>query len=138
MYLDKYIVFFFKQKTAYEMRISDWSSDVYSSDLPRGRGRIRQCPRPCRQYSAWRRPRIRDRARAARARPYSPLHAPDRNVRAHIGAHVSARYGSRAVRDAPGAAGRDAREDRRRTYPDRTDAAPDFADRKGTRLNSSP
>src|SRR3546814_10596603 len=27
--------FFFKQKTAYEMRISDWSSDVCSSDLPR-------------------------------------------------------------------------------------------------------
>src|SRR3546814_1656709 len=25
--------FFFKQKTAYEMRISDWSSDVFSSDL---------------------------------------------------------------------------------------------------------
>src|SRR3546814_990899 len=30
MYL---IVFFFKQKSAYEMRISDWSSDVCSSDL---------------------------------------------------------------------------------------------------------
>src|SRR3546814_2641038 len=29
------IVFFFKQKTAYEMRISDWSSDVCSSDLRR-------------------------------------------------------------------------------------------------------
>src|SRR3546814_4263544 len=28
-----YIFFFFKQKTAYEMRISDWSSDVCSSDL---------------------------------------------------------------------------------------------------------
>src|SRR3546814_19208101 len=28
-------VFFFKQKTAYEMRISDWSSDVCSSDLPK-------------------------------------------------------------------------------------------------------
>src|SRR3546814_2822420 len=28
-------VFFFKQKTAYEMRISDWSSDVCSSDLRR-------------------------------------------------------------------------------------------------------
>src|SRR3546814_8603232 len=28
-------VFFFKQKTAYEMRISDWSSDVCSSDLLR-------------------------------------------------------------------------------------------------------
>src|SRR3546814_1683968 len=32
-----YIVFFFfKQNTAYEMRISDWSSDVCSSDLPYG------------------------------------------------------------------------------------------------------
>src|SRR3546814_12321421 len=30
----KKCVFFFKQKTAYEMRISDWSSDVCSSDLP--------------------------------------------------------------------------------------------------------
>src|SRR3546814_2621681 len=29
-------VFFFKQKTAYEMRISDWSSDVCSSDLCAG------------------------------------------------------------------------------------------------------
>src|SRR3546814_10980259 len=29
--------FFFKQKTAYEMRISDWSSDVCSSDLIRVR-----------------------------------------------------------------------------------------------------
>src|SRR3546814_2649567 len=28
-----YVLFFFKQKTAYEMRISDWSSDVCSSDL---------------------------------------------------------------------------------------------------------
>src|SRR3546814_9415518 len=30
--------FFFKQKTAYEMRISDWSSDVCSSDLQYGGG----------------------------------------------------------------------------------------------------
>src|SRR3546814_5529103 len=30
--------FFFKQKTAYEMRISDWSSDVCSSDLGRRGG----------------------------------------------------------------------------------------------------
>src|SRR3546814_7369059 len=28
-----FILFFFKQKTAYEVRISDWSSDVCSSDL---------------------------------------------------------------------------------------------------------
>src|SRR3546814_1048455 len=31
------VFFFFKQKTAYEMRISDWSSDVCSSDLRRHR-----------------------------------------------------------------------------------------------------
>src|SRR3546814_5672869 len=31
-----FFFFFFKQKTAYEMRISDWSSDVCSSDLDRG------------------------------------------------------------------------------------------------------
>src|SRR3546814_7469684 len=31
--LDIVLVFFFKQKTAYEFRISDWSSDVCSSDL---------------------------------------------------------------------------------------------------------
>src|SRR3546814_13170152 len=29
----RYLLCFFKQKTAYEMRISDWSSDVCSSDL---------------------------------------------------------------------------------------------------------
>src|SRR3546814_9179395 len=33
--------FFFKQKTAYEMRISDWSSDVCSSDLGYNEGRRR-------------------------------------------------------------------------------------------------
>src|SRR3546814_4880678 len=33
MLLFLFVVFFFKQKTAYEMRISDWSSDVCSSDL---------------------------------------------------------------------------------------------------------
>src|SRR3546814_4123893 len=36
-------IFFFKQKTAYEMRISDWSSDVCSSDL---RHFHRQAARP--------------------------------------------------------------------------------------------
>src|SRR3546814_7856157 len=33
-----FFFFFFKQKTAYEMRISDWSSDVCSSDLGRAPG----------------------------------------------------------------------------------------------------
>src|SRR3546814_10916287 len=32
-YLGSFVFFFFKQNTAYEMRISDWSSDVCSSDL---------------------------------------------------------------------------------------------------------
>src|SRR3546814_9672230 len=40
------VFFFFKQKTAYEMRISDWSSDVCSSDLAaearRGVGDLRR------------------------------------------------------------------------------------------------
>src|SRR3546814_2544590 len=47
------VFFFFKQKTAYEMRISDWSSDVCSSDLDQGRQKaikdelewIRQSPK---------------------------------------------------------------------------------------------
>src|SRR3546814_1475895 len=33
LYIVCVVVLFFKQKTAYEMRISDWSSDVCSSDL---------------------------------------------------------------------------------------------------------
>src|SRR3546814_7898409 len=38
-----FVFFFFKQKTAYELRISDWSSDVCSSDLlARAGGRGRQ------------------------------------------------------------------------------------------------
>src|SRR3546814_5555169 len=35
---------FFKQKTAYEMRISDWSSDVDSCDLGPARGHGREAP----------------------------------------------------------------------------------------------
>src|SRR3546814_6526004 len=35
-----FVVFFFKQKTAYEMRISDWSSDVCSSDLERNNAAV--------------------------------------------------------------------------------------------------
>src|SRR3546814_7469705 len=37
-----FFVFLFKQKTAYEMRISDWSSDVCSSDLERRLARREQ------------------------------------------------------------------------------------------------
>src|SRR3546814_1404276 len=41
MFLFFICFFFFKQKTAYEMRISDWSSDVCSSDLARWTGQAR-------------------------------------------------------------------------------------------------
>src|SRR3546814_10320330 len=67
-------VFFFKQKTAYEMRISDWSSDVCSSDLsvPCRRawpGTWRGPPRPSARRPSRRSrgapPRRRSRRRAA-------------------------------------------------------------------------
>src|SRR3546814_28507 len=50
-----YAFFFFKQKTAYEMRISDWSSDVCSSDL--GRDQPAPACSPC-TYLV--RPAVRD------------------------------------------------------------------------------
>src|SRR3546814_1875079 len=37
-----FVFFFFKQNTAYDMRISDWSSDVCSSDLLRARTRTNE------------------------------------------------------------------------------------------------
>src|SRR3546814_7514092 len=52
-------VLFFKQKTAYEMRISDWSSDVCSSDLGRHPEGERDLPRrhglPFREFHILRR-----------------------------------------------------------------------------------
>src|SRR3546814_13374631 len=39
-FISWFVFFFFKQKTAYEMRISDWSSDVCSSDLASMSGRM--------------------------------------------------------------------------------------------------
>src|SRR3546814_18788138 len=43
----------FKQKTAYEMRISDWISDVCSSDLGVGDHRVKIDPEPGRQRDAF-------------------------------------------------------------------------------------
>src|SRR3546814_2127295 len=50
------VFFFFKQKTAYEMRISDWSSDVCSSDLGGAEGDHRELP-PGRTAAPRHRPR---------------------------------------------------------------------------------
>src|SRR3546814_6932616 len=60
-----YFFFFFKQKTAYEVRISDWSSDVCSSDLSHHRCRRRYRLR-ARHHREARRPRS---ARQSRSRP---------------------------------------------------------------------
>src|SRR3546814_15494844 len=79
---------FVKQKTAYEVRISDWSSDVCSSDLPRRaarrviRPRRRDCcgsPRRLRARHPVRRRATDPRYRAASAaRPVRVLRATDR------------------------------------------------------------
>src|SRR3546814_1046786 len=44
--------FFFKQKTAYEMRISDWSSDVCSSDLRLAAGSLRSAQQGVQESAA--------------------------------------------------------------------------------------
>src|SRR3546814_1213883 len=76
-----FIVFFFKQKTAYEMRISDWSSDVCSSDLAPRRGppaRLRRClPHARDNGGAGERRGVASRSRERR-------HAASAVVRAHI------------------------------------------------------
>src|SRR3546814_2926946 len=62
-------IFFFKQKTAYEMRISDWSSDVCSSDLAEADDRDGQdhpLRRAGRDPRSLRRHRPRGRGAAAR------------------------------------------------------------------------
>src|SRR3546814_3883926 len=68
-------VFFFKQKTAYEMRIIDWSSDVCSSDLGRvgtrgersgGLGIVRVAERPLHRDGALARAVLVERGRTLR------------------------------------------------------------------------
>src|SRR3546814_2061134 len=80
-----FFFFFFKQKTAYEMRISDWSSDVCSSDLTRGRSGwvlrriIRQAPTAMKASSvpalasSARSPIVKKPAKAATNRPVRPV-----------------------------------------------------------------
>src|SRR3546814_2538295 len=64
-----FIFFFFKQKTAYEMRISDWSSDVCSSDLSRRMKTCRPSRRPRRLNCALSRSRACACPSAMCARP---------------------------------------------------------------------
>src|SRR3546814_8029290 len=78
--------FFFKQKTAYEMRISDWSSDVCSSDLDPDRAAVH----PHANQSS---------RRELRARHVRLRGALGRDRRRHLSTHARARD-----RDARGAA----------------------------------
>src|SRR3546814_2339513 len=74
------VVFFFKQKTAYEMRISDWSSDVCSSDLPRypaRGGQLRRLRRPDREHLHRELPHAH--ARRPRRAQLRPAHATRRD-----------------------------------------------------------
>src|SRR3546814_8115610 len=76
------ILFFFKQKTAYEMRISDWSSDVCSSDLavpPTRRSLARHPPLPLGEVlrPRARHPGLRQHRDAARVGPRSAVHQGD-------------------------------------------------------------
>src|SRR3546814_7904121 len=86
-------LFFFKQKTAYELRISDWSSDVCSSDLVHQshiQGEYRcLCHKPCHRWRptlgrhtcAWRWGccwSSRSAPAARKKKPRSPARAPSR------------------------------------------------------------
>src|SRR3546814_2427940 len=73
--------FVFKQKTAYEVRISDWSSDVCSSDLRLRGGPGRSLPPACASGGARRRRRDEIRGDLGRGRgkrrqrpPHRPFH----------------------------------------------------------------
>src|SRR3546814_17351203 len=67
--------FFFKQKTAYEMRISDWSSDVCSSDLHRPcLPRLVRLRAPVHLHHR-RRPARDERLEVARLHAFVPVHA---------------------------------------------------------------
>src|SRR3546814_20837000 len=79
------VLFFFKQKTAYEMRISDWSSDVCSSDLDRSAS----AGNPgCVPQLARRRRRGMTKARPG-TRPLAPAIAPK------VGSHARDAVGGR-------------------------------------------
>src|SRR3546814_14123841 len=97
------IVFFFKQKTAYEMRISDWSSDVCSSDLPHSmtlppRSRVSVKESVVNLLSFMRQLRLVFRMVGARANKDSELLAPPRQgLRQSIQARMpSPRFSSTA------------------------------------------
>src|SRR3546814_1715116 len=86
--------FFFKQKTAYEMRISDWSSDVCSSDLP-----DRQEPWAGKDGRACRRTRPRPRRRPVLRRGQGSARCEARRAGAHARRRATRPHRSEQVRN---------------------------------------
>src|SRR3546814_3340858 len=75
--------FFFKQKTAYEMRISDWSSDVCSSDLNNGAYFIASALKVCdgrRGHSIHGEPAVDQRQPIHCTRTYFSRQAPGQSI----------------------------------------------------------
>src|SRR3546814_5571668 len=155
----RYDLFFFKQKTAYEMRISDWSSDVCSSDLLREKvpeGRMRaffEKPHPHPNPSPAAQERGSSKQEQAYVHPQPPAPA-----RPGLRTHPSPDALPAVLRDVPqrhpqhldGGGGRllarhQRPEDQVRPGRAAPDRAPDrvlrhrrlVRDRKSTRLNSS-
>src|SRR3546814_10918468 len=77
------LVLFFKQKTAYEVRISDWSSDVCSSDL--GTDRKGPTPRCAPVRATIRRPESCRQARIRAAHSRAVLRAAGRSEERRVG-----------------------------------------------------
>src|SRR3546814_6046302 len=69
------VFFFFKQKTAYEMRISDWSSDVCSSDLEFDRAKGAEQLRHREEHIGERRDEQRAAIDRERDQPEQDIHA---------------------------------------------------------------
>src|SRR3546814_11698572 len=97
-----WFIFFFKQKTAYEMRISDWSSDVCSSDLPCRRGRRRWHVRRNLAPASAAGSRKAVGSRGARAAPKDAKHRPERREM-HRGGRYKYRLARSACRRLPAA-----------------------------------
>src|SRR3546814_7146434 len=87
--------FFFKQKTAYEMRISDWSSDVCSSDLSSRYSSKATLPLDAKFPPKRRSNRRQARSRLLCQRPAPPLQDPMRPL--HIRRSEERRVGKECV-----------------------------------------
>src|SRR3546814_8326568 len=132
--------FCFKQKTAYEMRISDWSSDVCSSDLTAS-----YAIAPCPEWTG-----VPERRRCPRLRASPPRRRPCRRGRTGAKASFSeTRFRRGSSLDAgesrdPIHCSDDGRQERQAVLPQRRVVGIDgdpveegVEDRKSTRLNSS-